>query len=72
MSEKNNDLEVKLVLEQFRSLQAETLLRIGEYHKILFFKMASCGALFSYVLAKDSPSVLGSFLAPFIAVMVDS
>lgn len=72
MMEKTDDAaNFDLVLEQYKSLQAETQLRIGEYHKLLFFKMASCGALFSYVLAKESPSVLGSFLAPLLAVMVD-
>lgn len=60
-----------LMIEQFKSLQAETQLRIGENHKLTFFKMASCGALFSYAFAVGSPSVLSSLLAPLIAVMVD-
>ena len=71
MPEKDSDnIGSNLLLEQYKSLQAETQLRLGEYHKLFFFKMTSAGALLAYVLGKDAPKV-GSIIAPLLAVLVD-
>jgi len=70
MEKTDEGFNFELILEEYKSLQAETHLRIGENHKLLFFKMASCGALFSFSILNPA-YIFGSLLAPLIAVMVD-
>ena len=68
MSEPPND---NLIIEQYKSVRAEIVMRITEHHKLWFYKMASCAAIISFSLTKKGLVQMGCAIVPFIIFVFD-
>lgn len=68
MSDSPND---NLIIEQYKSVRAEIVIRITEHHKLWFYKMASCAAIISFSLTKKGLVQMGCTIVPFIIFVFD-
>lgn len=60
-----------LILEQYKSVRTEIVMRITEHHKLWFYKMASCAAIISFSLTEKGLVQIGCAIVPFIVLVFD-
>lgn len=68
------DYEKQFLIEYFKEMRSEIILRIGEHQKLVATKVISCGALLSFLLTKDLDEIIlicGFIFIPIISMLYD-